>query len=601
MRDTRMKRLTRRALALLFALALLWECGTLSPKAKAADVVAADGTVNFVAWEKASIINVHDDLQRLFGNGQHPILMTYKSNKTEYFVCATKENWRWQSKDYNLVGMPKISDPRFDDMRDNWKYQNEMATLRNKCQFATMGTFNSLWARYKQDGQYSALVFNVSNGNDGPGEYLGPGDHYDGQTYGGHKVRDTCFVVRPEETYPFRLTRDDDKWGFRMWNYDKDGDNEDVVFDGSTIKLSDDNKEVFSTIYVGTVINASALTHDFTVLNNQATTMGRPASYIPEGVTLRVANGGVLTVSGILLNDGKIVVEPGGLLVVREKSAIMPYHNKKTTCGGISSAGTVVVEKNGWLVGGGANGIYLTGGVVYNFGLLAAENFTATRKLLINNQKDAGITAGRTIKSAVQNEKIAGYLTGSSRVYGFGGSSRVCVLPYGRVNIADGAVYGDTSRYENYGSFGNVDVVKVFYHNGSSTYEVLSTPHATMDYPQADTAHTVTRREVAYASGNMDILRSRYEQLQRQLQKLKITQGNGQTFEQYVEQYFESQGIDLDEKVTVWDAVITSEGLPVLTIPWNQPFSAVIEEADSTNEYPIYIVKRQCPAELFGD
>ena len=594
MKDTRMKKLARRALSLLFALTLLWECGALTPKAQAADVVAADGTVNFVLWQDVSVSNVQGNLEKYCSGDLRPILMSYRDGGEEYFVCATKDNWRWQSKDYNLVGMPKVSDHRFDEMRDEWRTADGYGET-----FITIGTFNSLWGRYQKDGGYSGLVLAVSDGNDGPGEFLGPGKHYAGQTYGGNKVRDTSFVVRPEETKPFRVTYDDLK--FRMWNYDKDGDNEDVVFDGSTIKLSDDNKEVFSTIYVGTVINASALTHDFTVLNNQATTMGRPASYIPEGVTLRVANGGVLTVSGILLNDGKIVVEPGGLLVVREKSAIMPYHNKKTTCGGISSAGTVVVEKNGWLVGGGANGIYLTGGVVYNFGLLAAENFTATKKLLINNQKDAGITAGRTIKSAVQNEKIAGYLTGSSRVYGFGGSSRVCVLPYGRVNIADGAVYGDTSRYENYGSFGNVDVVKVFYHNGSSTYEVLSTPHATMDYPQADTAHTVTRREVAYASGNMDILRSRYEQLQRQLQKLKITQGNGQTFEQYVEQYFESQGIDLDEKVTVWDAVITSEGLPVLTIPWNQPFSAVIEEADSTNEYPIYIVKRQCPAELFGD
>lgn len=83
MKHTRMEKLTRRALPLLFALTLLWECGALSPKARAADVVAADGTVNFVAWEKAHLINVHNDLQRLCGNGQHPILMSYKSNKTE--------------------------------------------------------------------------------------------------------------------------------------------------------------------------------------------------------------------------------------------------------------------------------------------------------------------------------------------------------------------------------------------------------------------------------------------------------------------------------------------------------------------------------------
>ena len=52
MKHTRMGKLTRRGLSLLFALTLLWECGTLTPKAQAADVVAADGTVTFVMWEK---------------------------------------------------------------------------------------------------------------------------------------------------------------------------------------------------------------------------------------------------------------------------------------------------------------------------------------------------------------------------------------------------------------------------------------------------------------------------------------------------------------------------------------------------------------------
>ena len=333
--------------------------------------------------------------------------------------------------------------------------------------------------------------------------------------------------------------------------------------------------------------------------------MGRPISFIPEGVTLRVASGGVLTVSGALVNDGKIVVEPGGLLVVREMSSIFPYHMDRSNCGGISSAGTIVVEKNGWLVGGGTNGIYLTGGVVYNYGVIASENFTAAKKQLINNQKDAGITAGRTIRPTTQNEKASCYLTGYSLIFGFGGSSSVCVLPYGRVNIADGAVYGDKRRYENYGSYGEAgQMVKVFYHDGASAAEVLSAPSGTLGYQRSATSHTVTRREVVYASGQIDTLRSQYDQMQNMKQNLpgktnrefSLIVDTGLTFEQYVEQYFRSQGINLDEKVTVWDGVITVNGLPALTVPWNQLFSAAMKVNGGT----MYYVKRQCPAEL-GD
>lgn len=617
MKRTRKGRLARRALSLLFALMLLWECGALTPKARAADVVAADGTVNFVLWQDVSVSNVQGNLEKYCSGDLRPILMSYRDGGEEYFVCATKDNWRWQSKDYNLVGMPKVSDHRFDEMRDEWRTADGYGET-----FITIGTFNSLWGRYQKDGGYSGLVLAVSDGNDGPGEFLGPGKHYAGQTYGGNKVRDTSFVVRPEETKPFRVTYDDLK--FRMWNYDKDGDNEDVVFDGGTIKLSDSSREHIQAIMAGTVINASALTHDFTVLNDQATTMGRPVSYIPEGVTLRVASGGVLAVDGILLNDGKIVVEPGGLLVLRELSMLLPYRCKKTACGGISSAGTIVVEKNGKLIGGGANGVYLTGGVVYNYSLIASENFTATKKQLINNQRNAWVVAGRSFGSWYENMLLKYALRYMLSGYSDDGLKaeiqrltgkycKNCSLPFGRVSIADGAVYGDTSRFKNYGSFGEAGgMMKVFYHDDSSAYEVLSAPRGTLGYQQSDTSHTVTRREVVYASGQIDTLRTQYEQMQNMKQTLpgktnkeaSLTVDTELTFEQYIEQYFRSQGIDLDEKVTVRDGVITTGGLPELTIPWNQRFSVVRESAKAAEQTPgfstldLYFVQRKCPAEL---
>ena len=341
--------------------------------------------------------------------------------------------------------------------------------------------------------------------------------------------------------------------------------------------------------------------------------MGRPISFISEDVTLRVASGGVLTVSGALVNDGKIVVEPGGLLVVREMSSIFPYHMDRSNCGGISSAGMIVVEKNGRIIGGGTNGIYLTGGVVYNYGVIASENFTAAKKQLINNQSGAWAIAGRSfgyydVKRMIEGTykyftvgERGGYITDYSR----GLAYRSCNLPYAKVNVASGAVYGKTSRFNNYGSYGEAgQMVKVFYHDGASAAEVLSAPSGTLGYQRSATSHTVTRREVVYASGQIDTLRSQYDQMQNMKQNLpgktnrevSLIVDTGLTFEKYVEQYFRSQGINLDEKVTVWDGVITVNGLPALTVPWNQLFSAAMKVNGGT----MYYVKRQCPAEL-GD
>ena len=608
MKHTQMRRRARRTLSLLFALILLWEGGALTPKARAADVVAADGTVTFVAWEKATASD--EFFSSRCSDGPHPILMSYKSNKTQYFMCATKDNWRWEKNDYNLVGMPSVYDRQFDDFRDLWSSTTPW--------FATIGTYNTPWVQYKgkDSDNHPKVVLNVSNGADGPGEYLGPGKSYGGQTYGGNKVRDTSFVVRPEETKPFRVTYDDLK--FRMWNYDKDGDNEDVVFDGGTIKLSDSSREHIQAIMAGTVINASALTHDFTVLNDQATTMGRPISYIPEGVTLRVANGGVLTVAGLLLNDGKIVVEQGGLLVVRNKGVIVPFYTKKMNCGGISSAGTVVVERGGIAYGGGLNGIYLTGGVVYNYGTIASENFTATKKNLINNQSGAYVVAGTTVRSVLQSQRIYDYLYNGLKAWMYSpGSSTDRNLPYGRVSIADGAVCGDTSRFRNYGSFGDAAagpesrLAKVFYHDESSSREVLRAPRSELGYHLSGTGKTVTRREVLFSDPKTQTLRDEYlvKYLREHPDVKRLSDAEFQPiFDAYLESYFSSQGIDLDGKVTVRDGVITLNGLPALTVPWNQTFSIVAEPsaAEPNAAEPnvaavrvtMYFVKRQRPVDL---
>ena len=70
--------------------------------------------------------------------------------------------------------------------------------------------------------------------------------------------------------------------------------------------------------------------------------------------------------------------------------------------------------------------------------------------------------------------------------------------------------------------------------------------------------------------------------------EVSLTVDQGLTFEEYVERYFRSQGIDLDEKVVARDGDITVGGLSTLTIPWNQMFSIVDQSGN-------YLVKKTTP------
>ena len=138
----------------------------------------------------------------------------------------------------------------------------------------------------------------------------------------------------------------------------------------------------------------------FQVANDQITVAGRKMEYIPEEMTVTVKSGGVLTVEGALINDGKIVVEDGGLLVIRKDAVIMPLFFNKPNRGGITSAGNIIIRSGGALIGGGANGIYLSGGSVVNFGLMASENFTAKNDNMIDN-RGGQIYAGKTVDGSV--------------------------------------------------------------------------------------------------------------------------------------------------------------------------------------------------------
>ena len=141
-------------------------------------------------------------------------------------------------------------------------------------------------------------------------------------------------------------------------------------------------------IYLGRQFKTATLTEDFTVREDQITTLGKPFFYIPKDMTIYVASGGVLSVDGMLLNDGNIVVEDGGLLIVKDNAKVMPFSKTDGDCGHITSYGSVVVESNALLCGGAMNGVRILGGGVVNYGAIVAEDMTISSNYAIENCRD---------------------------------------------------------------------------------------------------------------------------------------------------------------------------------------------------------------------
>ena len=199
---------------------------------------------------------------------------------------------------------------------------------------------------------------------------------------------------------------------FWHWDNDSGAANEALYFSPSGRRFYAPNVPTLVTTpdryysFLGKEYKIGQLGADFTVEADQNQTLGKPLYYIPEGRTITVARDGVLIVDGMLLNDGKIVVEDGGLLIVKDGAGVLPFTKFNGNCGAVTSYGTVIVENNALLCGGGMNGLKLLGGVVVNFGVLAGECLTVSRNFAIDNRDTGWVIAGHSPTSATRNKLI---------------------------------------------------------------------------------------------------------------------------------------------------------------------------------------------------
>ena len=277
-----------------------------------------------------------------------------------------------------------------------------------------------LWAANKDDtcsdyaicleNKYEDLAIRRTNGFNNPVTQDKNGDQISAEPW----VIDKHSRSRASTDY--ECTHDN----FVIWHYDPDsgGYNETMDFDDSGRKFKAYNPGTKTgikefKIFLGKEYKVSTLNENFTVHDGQITTLGRPLYYIPKGYTIEVMKDGVLTVDGVLLNDGTIKVDDGGLLIVKEGAKIMPLTKYDGNCGHIYSEGSIVIEENALLCGGASNGVVIKRGGVINFGVIATENLIINSSYAVDNRETGYILAGvspsraariQMIKDAIANE-----------------------------------------------------------------------------------------------------------------------------------------------------------------------------------------------------
>ena len=194
------------------------------------------------------------------------------------------------------------------------------------------------------------------------------------------------------------------------------------VWDDTVTKkymVTDTSYDTFD-LYYATPMPMSILKGDFTVKNGQTTNLNGPI-VIDTNVTITVEDGGVLSCTGWVVNNGRIKVKPGGTLIINEDEAgtdgVICTNNSTPNmyAGVVACDGTIIVMPNCELCCGGKLGLALgCKAQVVNYGSVIADNFVANGDYLIENRSAASgvyigydvIDGGFTLTAT--NPKVSG-------------------------------------------------------------------------------------------------------------------------------------------------------------------------------------------------
>ena len=200
-------------------------------------------------------------------------------------------------------------------------------------------------------------------------------------------------------------------------------------------------------VYYGDPNIVSFHRESFQVEKGQVVNLDGPR-VIDTNCTVTVRDGGVLSCSGWVINNGQIIVEPGGMLILQGRTtatgdsqmgAITSVGVKAgQSCGRIACDGTIIVNRDCKLCCGGAYGLQLgEGAQVVNYGQIIAENLEIYSDHTIENRGDSSaVFAGWGITDS-------GYALTRSSIIGQDYNAKGTREKAAAVRIPKNGVYGD--------------------------------------------------------------------------------------------------------------------------------------------------------------
>lgn len=201
------------------------------------------------------------------------------------------------------------------------------------------------------------------------------------------------------------------------------------------------------TVYYGDPNIVTFHKKDFTVVSGQVVNLDGPR-VIDQSCTVTVKEGGVLACEGWVINNGQIIVEPGGLLILTEREtatgdrqygAITSINqDPKEPNGRIACDGTIIINRDCKLTCAGTYGLQLgEGAQVVNYGQIITENLEVYVDHTIENRGDtSAVFAGWGITDS-------GYALTRAQISGQSYNAKGTLQKTAVVTMPRDAVYGD--------------------------------------------------------------------------------------------------------------------------------------------------------------
>lgn len=190
--------------------------------------------------------------------------------------------------------------------------------------------------------------------------------------------------------------------------------------------------------YYGEPVLMDFLQTDFSVENGQVSNLDGPIA-IANDTTITVKEGGTLSISGWVVNNGHIVVEPGGTLYIQDGACLNRLLDGKHNGGGVLCRGLCIVGENAKLCGGGVEGLqFLAGSHVINFGAIVSENFLVEQDYTVENRSGGTVLYGKGC-----GVNGSGYALYAGSVIGTNYPEKGAVEPVVDVNVVANGIYSN--------------------------------------------------------------------------------------------------------------------------------------------------------------